>query len=95
MVLRTLHRYCFKLLLIMRNAVLLVLQVLQVVQIEHCSGGEPALHCSLSSSQLICLGSGQGSWKEESDPSSLLSNILLLSCTTVLTGQVAASKVAG
>ena len=34
---------------------LLVLQVLQVVQIEHCPGGEPALHCSLSSSQLICL----------------------------------------
>ena len=38
---------------------------------------------------------GQASWKEESAPSSLLSNILLLSCTTVLTGQVAASKVAG
>ena len=37
----------------------------------------------------------QASWKEESAPSSLLSNILLLSCTTVLTGQVAASKVAG
>ena len=37
---------------------LLVLQVLQVVQIEHCPGGEPALHCSLSSSQLICLATG-------------------------------------
>ena len=73
---------------------LLVLQVLQVVQIEHCPGGEPALHCSLSSSQLICLA-WQASWKEESAPSSLLSNILLLSCTTVLTGQDAASKVAG
>ena len=39
---------------------LLVLQVLQVVQIEHCPGGEPALHCSLSSSQLICLATGLG-----------------------------------
>ena len=73
---------------------LLVLQVLQVVQIEHCPGGEPALTEQFSA-YLPGHWPGQGSWKEESDPSSLLSNILLLSCTTVLTGQDAASKVAG
>ena len=44
---------------------LLVLQVLQVVQIEHCPGGEPALHCSLSSSQLICLPEQWASQLEE------------------------------
>ena len=97
MVLRTLHCCCFKLLQIMRNAA-----APGFASFASCAdralpwwGACSPLLTEQFSAYLPGHWPGQGSWKEESAPSSLLSNILLLSCTTVLTGQDAASKVAG